>query len=736
MNWKKNIMVEFNILDHFKHSLWDSEDKRYIVEQGGAGSGKAVPLDTKVVTPDGYKLMKDISVGDVVSNAYGGASRVTNKWDNSSRRIYKIQFEDGRSVRCADNHRWAFCVDDGPITEGTTKELISQMNAGGKISLPLPEPVYFENCNLTVLPFLVGAIIGATPEEAEILLGTVKKSDWAKYNLVDKRGNIITNIPREYRRMSVENRIEFIMGIYASSGLFDVYSQKIVLEVRTQIVAKKIQNIIWSLGGICYLRRSTITMSYKLTIDFKENWIKEKILEYQILNNEITYIHKKPVQAIDITSIKRDGDEECQCISVDSNDCLFLIEDYIVTHNSAAICQRLSYLFLTRTDTIFAVVRSTMPALSRSVYLGDPSIVRTLRDWGIPIEKWLNKTEKKITNPHNNSEIYFIGLDDPEKIKSMNVNYIFIEEATEINADKWAQLNTRLRRYNLQGKNQMFLAYNPISYYNWVVQMFAVNPDPLIKEDSIVHFSNFTQNPYVSLEDVKGWLVRASQDENYYRTYIVGIPGQPLGVIYPKIKFTPRSIWPEEVWEQKPYYGIDWGFIDPMVLVECRDYDNKVYVMCKYYERKKNTKEFLQFMESIKVPKSSNIYYDSADAERGSLLLQAGYTGFKAKKNINAGISYTNGFEIIVDSMGPYGQFAMDEIKSYTWKTDPNDSSKFIEKPNDENNHFCDAMRYAIVTEHMYNRNFSSTTIDLDINDRLRKGGIYMPESVADCKKF
>ena len=157
----------------------------------------------------------------------------------------------------------------------------------------------------------------------------------------------------------------------------------------------------------------------------------------------------------------------------------------------------------------FAVVRSTMPALTRSVYLGDPSIYKTLSDWGIPINSWLNKTEATIRNPINGSVMYFIGLDDPEKIKSMNLNYVFIEEATEINADKWAQLNTRLRRYNPYGKNQMYIAYNPISYYNWVVQMFVANPDPLIKEDSVVHFSNFTQNPYVSLENVRGWFARA-----------------------------------------------------------------------------------------------------------------------------------------------------------------------------------------------------------------------------------
>lgn len=100
-----------------------------------------------------------------------------------------------------------------------------------------------------------------------------------------------------------------------------------------------------------------------------------------------------------------------------------------------------------------------------------------------------------------------------------------------------------------------------------------------------------------------------------------------------------------------------------MVLVECRDYDGKIYIICKYYETKKNTKEFLQFMDDEKISKVANIYYDSADAERGSLLLQRGYTGFKAKKDKLAGISFVKGFDIIVDSQGKYAQDAMDEVK-------------------------------------------------------------------------
>ena len=90
---------------------------------------------------------------------------------------------------------------------------------------------------------------------------------------------------------------------------------------------------------------------------------------------------------------------------------------------SHAICQYLCYLFMTYDDIIIAVVRESMPILKKTVYMGDPSIVRMLREWNVPVDDWWNKTDTTITNPCNKSEFRFIGLDSSEKIKSQNWNY-------------------------------------------------------------------------------------------------------------------------------------------------------------------------------------------------------------------------------------------------------------------------------------------------------------------------
>lgn len=392
---------------------------------------------------------------------------------------------------------------------------------------------------------------------------------------------------------------------------------------------------------------------------------------------------------------------------------------------SYSIIQRLCYIFLTQSNVRITVVRATMPALKRSVYLGSPSFVEMLSKWGIDVSTWLNKSEFKIYHPQNKSVIEFIGLDDPEKIKSMNTNYIFIEEATELSAAKWRQLDTRMRRDNPYGPNQMFIAYNPISFNNWVVQTLVVNPDEIIKSNTNVHFSNFTQNNHAKLDDVRTWLANAAHNEEYYRTYILGIPGTPKGQIYDNFKFSPRDMWPSEVLDVKPYYGIDWGFVNPMCLVECRDYNGTTYIINRFYASGKTTKDLIDYMKSIGITSSNFIYCDSAEGDRIFELIKAGFTALKAMKDVDAGINHMKGRNVVVDVSDDLGEAAMKEVQSYTWQRDAEDEDKTIEKPIKKDDHFCDACRYACVTKFMKDMEISTGKLDLSgYEDKLKKMGM------------
>ena len=70
------------------------------------GLGKAVTLDTKVLTPQGFKLMKDINCGDLVIGQNGMPAKVLKTFYHENKHIYQITFSDDTSIKCCNEHLW------------------------------------------------------------------------------------------------------------------------------------------------------------------------------------------------------------------------------------------------------------------------------------------------------------------------------------------------------------------------------------------------------------------------------------------------------------------------------------------------------------------------------------------------------------------------------------------------------------------------------------------------------
>ena len=107
---------------------------------------------------------------------------------------------------------------------------------------------------------------------------------------------------------------------------------------------------------------------------------------------------------------------------------------------SWAVALHILRLAYSQKDKSILVTRKTLPSLRITAY---KLILDLLKKYDLPYE--LNKSEMVITTP-TGSQILFKSLDEPEKIKSAEFNYIWVEECTEITIDDFRQLNLRLRR--------------------------------------------------------------------------------------------------------------------------------------------------------------------------------------------------------------------------------------------------------------------------------------------------
>lgn len=134
---------------------------------GPSGDGKAQPLTSKILTPDGYKLMSDIQIGDSVIDGKGNATKVLGVFPQGERDVYKITLDDRTSFEVADNHLNRICYYDHNNREYLTKdlttlELIDFKNKykDWSVFIPVADIDCWKNDNLPIDPYLLGCLIG------------------------------------------------------------------------------------------------------------------------------------------------------------------------------------------------------------------------------------------------------------------------------------------------------------------------------------------------------------------------------------------------------------------------------------------------------------------------------------------------------------------------------------------------------------------------------------------------
>jgi len=83
---------------------------RFVV--GVTGSGKAQPLWTRVLTPDGWRNMGELKLGDAICGPDYSTQRVTGIFDQGPKQIYKVVTEDGLSTFTSGDHLFTVTITD------------------------------------------------------------------------------------------------------------------------------------------------------------------------------------------------------------------------------------------------------------------------------------------------------------------------------------------------------------------------------------------------------------------------------------------------------------------------------------------------------------------------------------------------------------------------------------------------------------------------------------------------
>ena len=357
--------------------------------QGEMGTGKAQPLSAKIYTPNGYKLMGEIQIGDQVVNPEGGSSTVIGIYPQGVMDIYRVTFSDGSFADCTVDHLWNVRsplrklrgrpnyvkslrqIMEEPLTHPTTGNY--------QVFIPMVNPVEFCQQQLPIAPYLLGVLLGdgsfsrstvnLTTADQEILeqikhylpekislIAVGDKYTWRlSMGMTNVKNPVLDSlrmlglagctssekfIPSNYLYTTSHDRLALLQGLCDTDGSV---SNGMAVEFSTvsKNLAVGVKELVQSFGGTTAISLKHPTYTYK---GEKRNgkiayrlYIKlpSHIMPFRLSRKANAY-HPAGTYEPHRSIVKIDhvGQDSAQCIMLDSENQLYVTDEYIVTHNT------------------------------------------------------------------------------------------------------------------------------------------------------------------------------------------------------------------------------------------------------------------------------------------------------------------------------------------------------------------------------------------------------------------
>lgn len=302
----------------------------------------------------------------------------------------------------------------------------------------------------------------------------------------------------------------------------------------------------------------------------------------------------------------------------------------------------------------------------------------------------IRETDMTITFP-NGSQIIFMGLDDEEKLLSLqNVSVIWIEEAYQVEKEKVEQLNLRMR--GTADNQQLFLSWNPISKLSWLYNFTVENPP----ENSIFIHSTYKDNPFLPAEYVAALDEMEIRNPAKYRIYGRGEWGVDTeGLVitnWRKEEFDPMEL-ASLGYEHRA--GMDLGWIDKTAIIDTL-YDREnctIYVFNEFYKSGCQLSDIASAIGDMNLMKTK-IFVDAAEPRSIQYFKQQGIRAeacAKGKDSVKAGLMFLQDSLIIVH---PSCQNFINELDNFSY-IKSKVTGEFTEDTTHEWSHAIDACRYA-----------------------------------------
>jgi superfamily II DNA or RNA helicase len=347
------------------------------------GLGKGVCYNTPMLTPTGWTEAHAIRKGDTLIGADGSRIRVTGVFPQPKQKVYRVTFTDGCSVVVDGPHLWAVQTTNwrkrtpNKWAVKSTKELMGDLKrdlkSGPQVKWFIPmmtSPAQLEPAHLPLDPYFLGVLLGdgsltrsPSLHLSEDKIGILKHLKFPGTDSANIRTDGFTIgicggetarrlrtlnlmgtmsdtkfVPPAYLTSAPSHRLALLQGLMDTDGWCSNGSTQFCSASET--LRDAVVELTQSLGGVA-------RKSVKPEPKFKyKGEIKIGLPSYQAtlslplgINPFRARAHKhvaktKYPPSRGIVSIEPCGKRETVCFSVDAPDKLYVIKDYIVTHNT------------------------------------------------------------------------------------------------------------------------------------------------------------------------------------------------------------------------------------------------------------------------------------------------------------------------------------------------------------------------------------------------------------------
>lgn len=383
--YKRGVLTGYSFLDHVTNGIAPSE--LYIIG-GETASGKALPLDTPIPTPDGFKDMADIHPGDSIFGSDGKVYTVIAESEVIDEPGWTFTFTDGSQITSHDNHLWhtfdrleqlKLCRSkkNGANITGSirsTKEIANSVFYKEKRfnhAIKIAKAIELPEKELLIDPYVLGVWLG----DGSRRHATIVSADYeiieniinAGYNVtkasnkINKDGtinkgvsyyfsNLITKIkdlnlyknkyvPDDYLWSSINQRLALLQGLMDTDGYatktgsveFCNTNKKLIDAVHFLAVSLGCRSVTTEGRAKLYGKDCGPKWTVRFLPDFPVFRLKRKLDRQKKIKNRLNRFRY-------ICKAERTEKIKMKCIQVSSPDHMYLCgKDFIPTHNSVLL---------------------------------------------------------------------------------------------------------------------------------------------------------------------------------------------------------------------------------------------------------------------------------------------------------------------------------------------------------------------------------------------------------------